>query len=114
MGKEFGLYLAVPFDPIQLAASSSEELGLWKAALQNAVRVAQQSLRGFMLKQSLTVQGQQRLKYFILHEDALTYHKDSVHLSTVQGCLYFHEGTLATYHDDELRIVISDSASNQR
>ncbi len=110
--KKFAITLSNPFDEIQLIVSTSHDHGLWVNFLGNAICVAKSSLRGFMLKKSEPFQA--KMKYFILHEDVISCHKSSQHLSASQGCVFFHPGTVVTFNDSSQEIDVLDIDNDQQ
>lgn len=73
-GKAHGILLKNPFDPVSLAAVSLADQSLWKAAFNNAVELARQAPKGFIVKISSTEKGSKKLRYCVLHENVISFH----------------------------------------
>lgn len=112
-GQQFGIYLANPFEPIQMAAISMQEQTLWMEALKKAINQAKLSLRAYMLKKGSLNDTSYKKKYFVLHQEALSYHKDKYSLSASQGCIYLNAGTVAEFNDNLQYIIVSDPSTSQ-
>jgi hypothetical protein len=113
-GQPFGISLATPFEPIRVAASNPEDQTIWVNALRRTVNQAKLCLRGYILKRSSMNDGQFKKKYFVLHQDAVSYHKDKSHLGAGQGCIYLNAETIAEFNDNLQLIEITDPNSNQK
>ena len=100
--------LAVPFALINLACETGIDFFLWTKAIKKSIALAQQALRGYIDK---VVESEEtvRKKYFILHQDAITFHRDEHSTSSVQGLLHLNDNTSMEFFDRKKQITITDT-----
>lgn len=100
--------LAVPFALLNLSCESGMDFFVWTKAFKASIALAQQALTGYMDKVSDAEEISKR-KFFILHQDALTFHKDEESTSSVQGLLHLNDYTHMDYYDRKRQIVVTDT-----
>lgn len=108
-GKQFGIKLSGPFDAIHLAAANAADQKLWLAALNRAIDGAKKSLRGYMLR--ISASGSKKEKFFVLHENSLSYHSGSDNLN-VQGFVVFQPGVTVRGNEKLQLLQVRDNANN--
>jgi hypothetical protein len=96
----YGFRFTTPFESILFLSISSEDRASWMRALEAAVELSKRYLRGYMLKR---VRGglvnNAIRKFFVLHNDVLTHHKD--HESTKEVEFEMHiDKTVEVIADD--------------
>jgi hypothetical protein len=107
-GQKFSFTLSVPFAPLNLACENLNDFNLWTRAFENSILLAQQALRSYIDK-FVEKEGSTRRKYFILHQDAITFHKDDSDISSVQGLLHLNDNTLMEFYDRKEQITLYDT-----
>ena len=100
--------LAFPFNELKLSCESGLDFFVWSKACKAAITLAQQALMGFIDKTTDAEEVSKR-KYFILHQDALTYHKDDCSIGSVQGIMHLNDHTLMEYFDKKHEIAVIDT-----
>lgn len=106
--QKFSFTLSVPFAPLNLACENLSDFNLWTRAFENSILLAQQALRSYIDK-FVEKEGSTKRKYFILHQDAITFHKDDSDMSSVQGLLHLNDNTLMEYYDRKEQITLTDT-----
>lgn len=109
--QQYCLSLAEPFPPLMLAADTQGERDMWVKCFTRAITAAKFSLRGNIYRRSSAREGGNKLKYFILHENALTYHKNRDNIFAVQGLIHINSESYMEYNDDKSRITLVDTIS---
>jgi hypothetical protein len=100
--------LAVPFALLNLSCESGMDFFVWCKAFKNAIGLAQQALTSYIDKLSDDEEVSKR-KFFILHQDAITFHKDEFTTSSVQGLLHLNDNTHMEYYNKKLQIIVIDT-----
>ena len=100
--------LAFPFNELKLSCESGLDFFVWSKACKAAITLAQQALKGYIDKTTDAEEVTKR-KYFILHQDALTYHKDDSSIGSVQGIMHLNDHTLMEYFDKKHEIAVIDT-----
>lgn len=107
-GQKFSFTLSIPFAPLNLTCEHLNDFNLWTRAFENSILLAQKALRSYIDK-FVEKDGSQKRKYFILHQDAITFHKDESDISAVQGLLHLNDSTIMEYYDRKEQITITDT-----
>ena len=97
-GQKFCITLMNPFPVLHLACETNDDMQLWVKAFTKSIALAKKGLRNYMIKYSNPSEGPSKRKYFILHQDAVTIHKDMESISVVQGTLPSHLPHSLTIH----------------
>jgi len=110
------LALSGPFTELRLACASALEMAQWLKAFKRAIATARtHSLRGHLFKVDHDeAPTPARRKFFVLHADAVSAHRDPSTLDTVIGLVHFNRHTLVEYHDRSRRLVVTDTSTRQR
>jgi len=83
-GLQFAFRLTTPFESLLFAALNADERQSWMRAIEAAIELSNRSLRGYMVKRgNALLEGNSR-KFFVLHNDILTYHQDHEHTAVDQ------------------------------
>ena len=101
--------VAFPFNELKLSCESGLDFFVWSKAFKAAISLGQQALMSFIDKAS-DAEDTPKRKYFILHQDALTYHKDESSIGSVQGIMHLNDHTLMEYFDKKHQITVIDTA----
>ena len=101
--------LEVPFALINLACETGIDFFLWSKAFKKSIALAQQALRSYIDKVVETEEFVKK-KFFILHQDAITFHRDEFSTSSVQGLLHLNDNTSMEYFDKKRQITITDTS----
>lgn len=95
----YGFRFTTPFESILFLSISSEDRASWMRALEAAVELSKRYLRGYMLKRTPALMNGSTRKFFVLHNDVLTHHKD--HESTKEIEFEIHiDKTVEVISDD--------------
>lgn len=113
-GKDFCLMITTPFHTLVLAAKDDAERVAWSAALERAIEVTRRSCRGYITKKGGIMDGGKSRKFFIMHEAAITWHKDHEHTSAIQGMLKLSADTSMDINDELKKINLYDALSKSR
>jgi hypothetical protein len=107
--KFFGFRLTTPFESILFLSVSETDRALWVRAIQEAIDRAHQSLRGYMLKRT-SAMGMERTtrKFWVLHKDTLTFHKDHENTKIDEFAYTITDHTEIDPDDDKWKIKIND------
>ncbi len=108
-GQKFCFSLMKPFPALHLAAESADDVQIWVKAFAKAIMMAQKGLRNYMTKYINPRDGLSKKKFFILHQDAITIHRDSESISVVQGLIHLNDNSFCEYYDRSLRITVVDT-----
>ena len=108
-GQKFCFSLMKPFPTLHLAAETADDLQIWVKAFSKAVTMAQKGLRNYMTKYINPRDGPSKKKFFILHQDAITIHRDNESISVVLGLIHLNDNTFMEYYDRGLRITLVDT-----
>ena len=102
-GQPFCLSLWEPFSQLQLACASESDLQVWMGAFNRSISTGKQALRNTMYRRAQLQDGGTKKKYFILHAEVITYHKDKTQLLNVQGLVHLDANTDLEYNDNKVR-----------
>jgi hypothetical protein len=111
-GKPFCIMITTPFHTLVVAAKDPEERDAWRVAIEKSIMVARNSIRGYITKKGSLADGGKSRKFFILHEAAITWHKDHEHTQDIQGMIKLAADTSVVYNDETLKINLTDSSTN--
>ena len=100
--------LAIPFAMINLSCETGIDFFLWTKAFKKSIALAQQALRSYIDK-VVETEEITKTKFFILHQDAITVHRDENSTSSVQGLLHLNDNTSMEYYDKKRQITITDT-----
>lgn len=100
--------LAVPFALLNLSCENGLDFLIWTKAFKKSISLAQQALTSYIDKVSDAEEVSKR-KFFILHQDAITFHKDEYTTSSVQGLLHLNDNTSMEYYDKKRQITVIDT-----
>lgn len=110
-GKDFCLMITTPFHTLVLAAKDDAERSSWSQAIERAIEVTRQSCRGYVTKKGGIMDGGKSRKFFIMHEAAITWHKDHEHTSAIQGMFKLSADTSMEINEDQKKINLYDATS---
>jgi hypothetical protein len=102
-GQPFSLSMWEPFSILQLACASEADRQVWINAFVRAIEIGRQALLNTMYRRSQLQDGGTKKKFFILHSDVVTYHKDKTQLLNVQGLVHLDSNTELEYNDSKVR-----------
>ena len=110
----YGFRFTTPFDSILFMTISSEDRAAWMRALESAVALSRTFLRGYILNvvHGITSQSKVR-KFFVLHSDVLTYHKDHESTKETQFKLQIDEKCAIVVDDAKWSIKVDDLAGKR-
>ena len=111
-GKQFCLMITTPFHTLVIAAKDIEEQQSWRVAIEKSILVARYSVRGYITKKGSLTDGGKSRKFFILHETAITWHRDHEHTQDIQGMIKLNADTTIETNDEQNKINLTDSTSN--
>eukprot|EP00602_Paraphysomonas_sp_CaronLab_P002046 CAMPEP_0185025022 /NCGR_PEP_ID=MMETSP1103-20130426/8142_1 /TAXON_ID=36769 /ORGANISM="Paraphysomonas bandaiensis, Strain Caron Lab Isolate" /LENGTH=1076 /DNA_ID=CAMNT_0027558133 /DNA_START=70 /DNA_END=3300 /DNA_ORIENTATION=- len=111
-GKPFCIMITTPFHTLVVAAKDAEERDAWRVAIEKSIMVARNSIRGYITKKGSLADGGKSRKFFILHEAAITWHKDHEHTQDIQGMIKLNADTTIVLNDDLYKINLTDSTNN--
>jgi hypothetical protein len=103
--------ITTPFHTLVLAAKDDTERAAWKGALERAIEVTRRSCRGYVTKKGGIMDGGKSRKFFILHEAAITWHKDHEHTSAIQGMIKLSADTSMDINEEQMKINLYDAVS---
>jgi hypothetical protein len=109
-GQKYCLTLSEPFAILYLACEAEQDLEVWVRAFDKAITSAKKAIRSFMYKYVSSKEGGSKRKYFILHQDAITFHRDEDHINSVQGLIHLNDSTYMEYYDNKQRITLVDTS----
>jgi len=101
-GQPFSLSMWEPFSILQLACASEADRQVWINAFVRAIEIGRQALRNTMYRRAQLQDGGTKKKFFILHSDVVTYHKDKTQLLNVQGLVHLDSNTELEYNDSKV------------
>ena len=110
-GKDYCLMITTPFHTLVLAAKDDAERVSWGMAIEKAIEVTRKSCRGYITKKGGIMDGGKSRKFFIMHEAAITWHKDHEHTSAIQGMLKLSADTAMDINDEQKKINLYDAIS---
>ena len=111
-GQSFCISLWEPFSVLQLATATQADLAQWGKAFERAIEAGRQALRSVMYRKAQLADGGTKKKFFILHLDVITYHKDAKQLLNVQGLVHLDRNTDMEYNDSKMLITVQDMSAN--
>lgn len=111
-GFEFAFEVSTPFESLVLAARSAEDRAAWKYSISKSIEFARFSLRGYMIKKGTFLEGSPR-KFFVLHNNRLSFHADHEHTALTQWSIDISDKTVMKVLDDKKMIIgVSDGVEN--
>lgn len=111
-GQAFCISLWEPFSLLQLATASAADMAIWVQAFTRAIETGRRALRSIMYRKAQLADGGTKKKFFILHSDVITYHKDREQLLNVQGLVHLDRNTDMEYNDAKMLITVQDMSAN--
>eukprot|EP00602_Paraphysomonas_sp_CaronLab_P006782 CAMPEP_0185017452 /NCGR_PEP_ID=MMETSP1103-20130426/406_1 /TAXON_ID=36769 /ORGANISM="Paraphysomonas bandaiensis, Strain Caron Lab Isolate" /LENGTH=972 /DNA_ID=CAMNT_0027546873 /DNA_START=174 /DNA_END=3092 /DNA_ORIENTATION=+ len=111
-GKPFCITVTTPFHTLIVAAKDVDERAAWKAAIEESIMQAKNSIRGYITKKGGLVDRGKSRKFFILHDAAITWHQDHEHTSAIQGMMKLTPETTIAANDDKHSITLTDTSTN--
>jgi hypothetical protein len=111
-GKPFCVTITTPFHTLVIAAKDQEERVAWRKAVEDSILMARNSIRGYITKKGGLVDRGKTRKFFILHDAAITWHQDHEHTSSIQGMMKLTAETTIALNDEQHRITLTDTATN--
>ena len=111
-GKPFCITITTPFHTLIVAAKDQEERVGWRKAIEDAILLARNSIRGYISKKGGLVDRGKSRKFFILHDTAITWHQDHEHTSAIQGMMKLTPETTILLNDEQGRINLTDTTTN--
>lgn len=102
----FGFRFTTPFESILFLSISSEDRASWMRALEAAVELSKRYLRGYMLKRTPAIMNGSVRKFFVLHNDVLTYHKDHESTKEVEFELHIDKTVTVTPDDNKWKLKL--------
>lgn len=107
--KFYGFRLSTPFESILFLTPMESERKSWMDALKDAIANAHASLRGYMMNRKSAMGWEKTSrKFWILHKDTLTYHKDHEHTKVDEFAYTIEDDTEIDPDDDKLKLKIND------
>lgn len=103
-GKEFIIEIKTPFTLLILSANSEEECNGWIEAIDKVLKSLKELPRAYITKRGGIFEGGNSRKYFILHNDCLTWHQDEEHVKSIKGSIPLTSATVVNYLDANLVI----------
>ena len=111
-GQPFSISLWEPFSLLQLACASEADLRVWIDAFARSIALGKQSLRSIIYRRAQLQDGGTKKKFFVLHQDVITYHKDKTQLLNVQGLVHLDNNSDLEFDDSKLILTIQDTYAN--
>lgn len=111
-GQAFCISMWEPFSLLQLATASAADMAIWMQAFTRAIETGRRALRSIMYRKAQLADGGTKKKFFILHSDVITYHKDREQLLNVQGLVHLDRNTDMEYNDAKMLITVQDLSAN--
>ena len=111
-GKPYCIMITTPFHTLIVAAKDQEERDSWRVAIEKSIMIARNSIRGYITKKGTLADGGKSRRFFILHEAAITWHKDHEHTQDIQGMIKLAADTSMICNDDQCKINLTDSSTN--
>jgi PH domain len=110
-GQRYCITLADPFPSLTLACETPAEMDIWLKAFTSSIALARDGgVRGFAYKFTSPKEGGgSSKKYFVLHQDAITVHKDADVAAAVLGLIHLNDYTFMEYYDSSKKITIVDT-----
>jgi len=102
-GQPFCVSMWEPFSLLQLACASAADMQVWLAAFARSIDMGKKALRAVMYRKAQLQDGGTKKKFFILHSDVITYHKDRTQLLNVQGLVHLDKNTDLEFNDSKVR-----------
>lgn len=109
-GVKYAFRVCTPFESMLLAAKSAEDREAWKGMIATAIEISQYSLRGYMLKRTKGLMGTTKRKFFVLHQEVLTYHEDHEHTATTQFSMKINADTRLEVKDDKMKLFLYETS----
>jgi hypothetical protein len=110
-GKNFCLTITTPFHKLIVGCKDNDERAAWRAAIENSITKAKNSIRGYITKKGGVVESTSR-KFFILHDSALTWHQDHEHTSQIQGMVKLTAETTMVLDEESHKITLTEKPTN--
>jgi hypothetical protein len=107
---QFGFIVSTQFVKMKMVAKDAQERNEWKQKIRMVVSDLAASsemghaVRGYLSKSGRFLEAKHVRKFFMLHNDCLTYHQDLYHTSVIQGMRKFSGRT--TVEEDGERTLI--------
>jgi len=102
---QYGFEVKTPFMTLRLSCVDGDERDEWTNSIRNIILELSKMMRGYLLKQGKFLEGAWVRKFFILHNDTLTYHDDHLHTSKISG-VYQLSSDAIVETDDQFSITI--------
>ena len=102
-GQPFCVSMWGPFSLLQLACASAADMQVWLAAFARSIEMGKKALRAVMYRKAQLQDGGTKKKFFILHSEVITYHKDRTQLLNVQGLVHLDKNTDLEFNDSKVR-----------
>ena len=105
----YGFRFTTPFESILFLSISADDRSSWMRALEAAVELSKRYLRGYMLKRTPALVNGSVRKFFVLHNEVLTHHKDHESTKEVEFELHIDKNVDIITDDDKWKIKLEEN-----
>lgn len=104
----YGFRFTTPFESILFLSISADDRTSWMRALEAAVELSKRYLRGYMLKRTPALVNGSVRKFFVLHNDVLTHHKDHESTKVAEFELHIDKNIEIITDDEKWKIKLEE------
>jgi hypothetical protein len=112
-GQKYCLAMRFPFPDLHLACHDERTRQAWADSFTKAIQMGKLALRSYMYKRADIKDGGNKKRFFILHGNAITIHKDHDHLNTLQSIIHIDGASTMEFDDWKYRITLTDKTGKQ-
>lgn len=98
---------------VVISAKDEQEMIGWKDAIEQVIINTSSSIKGYAMKVERD-DDMPVLKYFIFHNESLSYHQDENHTGAIQGIMKLTSTTKINFDEDFLKISLSDPSNDMK
>ena len=102
----YGFRFTTPFESILFLSISADDRSSWMRALEAAVELSKRYLRGYMLKRTPALVNSSVRKFFVLHNEVLTHHKDHESTKVAEFEIHIDKSIDIITDDDKWKIKL--------
>jgi len=101
----FGFTVSTQFVKMKMAAKDAADRADWTTKIRLAISDLVNGMRGYLYKSGRFLEAKQVRKFFMLHNDCITYHQDLHRTATIQGMRKFSGRTTVEKEGDCVLII---------
>ena len=112
-GIKFGFKVSTQFVTMKMAAENNDVRTVWVGAIRVVIAELGNAMRGYLHKAGRFLEAKQVRKFFMLHNDCLTYHSDLHKTSIISGLRMFSGKTTVETEGPKTLIMKTNLRDNK-